>query len=482
LDSLKDGSEQVILGITSGVSGIFLKPFEEAQKDGAIGFLRGVGFGVVGAAVKPVLGIADGISSIAHGISNELGDSSATHQVRPPRAFSRSTHDPSVLILTTLNLSSAEAQYFIKLQAYDRQIPDQYIADLKVKRNSQIILSERFLYWRVKETPLVSYSWSELSHCVFLGEKVGLYLYGSDLIPVLIACRNEDRAVRLYSIFVQHSYLFGNPSMIVPLDIAIAKMPPPIMENRGDETAGQSPHGQGTPSPSERTELMYLECLGDQEKIPENISTVGLLDGYKFGSAAIAAAATSPIPFENLNEMDLLAKTRDLIRQIEQSQKQFSHSPQKGQGSRQQGQYQTLKRLDEIIHWLIYQWDIYHAATRISRCCVTIILNRSDNALQILRSDLKTGRQVLIFGPQSYEEDSRSILPGGGFVVVFGCGVTPSFLDSGRVQLHLVTGGFDALISSTLQETACRQLNGYSVGFLEKSSTEWWSKYVILVT
>jgi hypothetical protein len=471
LDSLKDGSEQVILGITSGVSGIFLKPFEEAQKDGAIGFFRGVGFGVVGAAVKPVLGIADGISSIAHGISNELGDSAATHQVRPPRTFTRSPHDPSVLILSTLNLSSAEAQHFIKLQAYDRKVSDQYIADLKVKRNSQIILSERFLYWRVKDTPLVSYSWSELSHCVFLGEKVGLYLYRSDLIPVLISCRNEDRAVRLYSIFVQHSNLFGNPSMIVPLDIAIAKMPPPMM---GDGRLHR------TSSPLETDDSKYLECLGDAKRLPENISTVGLLDGYKFGSAAIAAAATSPIPFENLNEMDLLAKAKALIQQSEKSQ---PHSPPKGHGfGHGQGQYQTLKRLDEIIHWLIYQWDIYHAATRISRCCVTIILNRSDNAIQILRSDLKTGRQVLIFGPQSYEEDSRSILPGGGFVVVFGCGVTPSFLDSGRVQLHLLTGGFDALISSTLQETSCKQLNGYSVGFLEKSSTEWWSKYVILVT
>jgi hypothetical protein len=460
-DSLKDGSEQVILGITSGVSGIFTKPYEEARKDGAMGFLRGVGFGVVGAAVKPVLGLADGISSLAHGISNELGDSSATHQVRPARALARSVHDPSVLLLTPLNLISAEAQHFIKLQAFERHLTDEFIADFKVKRNSQIILTESFLYWRVKETPMVSFNWAEISHCVYLGEQVGLYLYGggshsnnsgtnngTNGMPLAIPCRNEDRAVQLYALFVKHAYLFGNPSMIIPLDLALAKMPSPVST-------------QATSILTTAHESMFRECVGDQKpnnaptSIPENISVVGLLDGYKFGSFEMPKS----VRFENLNETELLAKVRDSL--LSDSQ----HS---------------LQELDATIHWLISQWDIYHAATRVSRCSVTIVLNRSANAIQIMSTHLKTGRQVLIFGPTSYEEDSRSILP-GGCVVVFCCGITPSFLDPGKVLLHLTSSGFEATLSSTVRETTCRQLNGYSVGFLEKSSTEWWSKYVILV-
>jgi hypothetical protein len=456
-DSLKDGSEQVILGITSGVSGIFTKPYEEARKDGAMGFLRGVGFGVVGAAVKPVLGLADGISSLAHGISNELGDSSATHQVRPARALARSVHDPTVLVLTPLNLNSAEAQHFIKVQAFVKQLAtgaDEFIADFKVKRNSQIILTENFLYWRVKETPLVSYSWAEISHCVYLGEQVGLYLYGGGgggggeaAMPILITCRNEERAVRLYALFVQHAYLFGNPSMIIPLDLAVAKMPSPV----STQASSILPTAH---------EAMYLECTTDSQKVPsstsvpENISVVGLLDGYKFGSFE----SSKSVRFENLDETALLARVRDSLLADHQ---------------------QSLQQLDATIHWLISQWDIYHAATRVSRCSVTIVLNRSANAIQIMATHLKTGRQVLIFGPTSYEEDSRSILP-GGCVVVFCCGITPSFMDPGRLLLHLTTSGFEATISSTVRETTCRQLNGYSVGFLEKSATEWWSKYVIL--
>ena len=538
LESLKDGSEQFISGITSGVSGIFLKPIEEAQKDGAMGFIRGVGFGVVGAAVKPVLGIADGISSLAHGISNELGDTSSIHQVRPPRTFSRSIHDSTILILCSLNLTSAEAQVFIKIKAQEKLLNDEYIFDYKVNKNSQIILSEKFIYWRVKENPLITLSWNEISHAVFMGEQIGLYLYNNDS-PVLILCKNENRAIQLYSIFVQHSYLFGNPSMIISLDAATNRMSHPTIDTliltststSNVNTSQNSPTTTTTTIESSKipfstsiiesklfttaddigpiseqtsNELLYIECLKNTSpNLPENISTVGLLNGYQFGSFKLIP---SKYRFENLNETLLIQKAKSLILKINIksliNNNNNNNNDHHGNSSNIVDNntsvdntnthimkipsfnfslnYEILKEIDEIIHWLIYQWDIYHAATTISRCSVVIILNCSLNSIQILRTELKNGRYITIFGSTSYEEDSRSILP-SGFAIVFTCGIFPSFMDNGKILLKLTTSSFDSTISNLITETSCQQLNGYSVGFLEKYNTEWWSKYVIQV-
>lgn len=52
-------------GITSGVSGIFTAPVRGAKKGGVGGFFTGVGKGLVGAVVKPVVGVTDSVISVA---------------------------------------------------------------------------------------------------------------------------------------------------------------------------------------------------------------------------------------------------------------------------------------------------------------------------------------------------------------------------------------------------------------------------------
>jgi vacuolar protein sorting-associated protein 13A/C len=38
---------------------VFLKPYENAKKDGFLGFLKGTGQGLAGVIIKPVTGILD---------------------------------------------------------------------------------------------------------------------------------------------------------------------------------------------------------------------------------------------------------------------------------------------------------------------------------------------------------------------------------------------------------------------------------------
>ena len=117
LEGLVDGSESVISGISSGVTGLFKKPMEEGARGGVLGFMVGVGKGVVGVAVKPVLGVADGLTSVAQGISNQVSNVVAIGRMRPMRALERYAEDFYQLVVTPLDIRCAEAQGFIMSQA-----------------------------------------------------------------------------------------------------------------------------------------------------------------------------------------------------------------------------------------------------------------------------------------------------------------------------------------------------------------------------
>ena len=53
------GVDTVGSGFARGVGSLLSAPVKGAQKDGAAGFLKGLGKGVVGALVKPAVGVAD---------------------------------------------------------------------------------------------------------------------------------------------------------------------------------------------------------------------------------------------------------------------------------------------------------------------------------------------------------------------------------------------------------------------------------------
>ena len=103
MEGFIDGGESVVSGFASGISGLVTKPYEEvmsgvvtsylvlccsvlcctvlfssvlfcshdyffnnlqAKKSGVQGFFRGVGLGIMGAALKPVMGVTDGLTSV----------------------------------------------------------------------------------------------------------------------------------------------------------------------------------------------------------------------------------------------------------------------------------------------------------------------------------------------------------------------------------------------------------------------------------
>jgi hypothetical protein len=61
---------QVFGGLKSGIGGLFSAPVKGAQKEGVGGFFKGVGKGLAGVVVKPIVGVAEGVTAVVQSVSN----------------------------------------------------------------------------------------------------------------------------------------------------------------------------------------------------------------------------------------------------------------------------------------------------------------------------------------------------------------------------------------------------------------------------
>jgi vacuolar protein sorting-associated protein 13A/C len=63
LYGVTSGANSLVSSVASGIGGLARKPLEGAERDGALGFFKGVGKGVIGLATKPAIGVFDLASS-----------------------------------------------------------------------------------------------------------------------------------------------------------------------------------------------------------------------------------------------------------------------------------------------------------------------------------------------------------------------------------------------------------------------------------
>uniref|UniRef100_A0A9L0SXN5 Vacuolar protein sorting 13 homolog A n=1 Tax=Equus caballus TaxID=9796 RepID=A0A9L0SXN5_HORSE len=86
-EGITRGGKGLVSGFVSGITGIVTKPIKGAQKEGAAGFFKGVGKGLVGAVARPTGGIIDMASSTFQGIKRATETSDEVASLRPPRFF-----------------------------------------------------------------------------------------------------------------------------------------------------------------------------------------------------------------------------------------------------------------------------------------------------------------------------------------------------------------------------------------------------------
>lgn len=93
LKGFESGMLKLINGVLEGVTGVVSKPIRGAERDGFEGFAKGIGKGLLGLVVKPVIGTTDLLTDTLIGVKGSVdstrpqGLSTVQGQIRPRRAL-----------------------------------------------------------------------------------------------------------------------------------------------------------------------------------------------------------------------------------------------------------------------------------------------------------------------------------------------------------------------------------------------------------
>lgn len=154
LYGLTSGANSFMDGIASGVTGLALAPVKGASQEGALGFIKGLGKGIVGLPTKTAIGFFDLANSLSEGVRNTttVFDGNAIDRVRPPRFIA---HDGVVRPYTQ---REAQGQAWLKVANNGEFFRDSYLAHLSLSEDEMIIIVT-FLRIMLLSTTTMSTEW-----------------------------------------------------------------------------------------------------------------------------------------------------------------------------------------------------------------------------------------------------------------------------------------------------------------------------------
>lgn len=485
----KAAGESFVSGFTSGISGLVTKPFEEGRKTGAMGFVKGMGQGIIGVAAKPIMGVTEGISSIAQGIGQSFNPTVGNVHVRSKRAFFR--RDPDLLdelVLVPLNQFAAEAQNFVEKRAIRKAYADQFFAAVTLGFQSSAIgeedamglaLSRQFLFLLTIQMKIIwSVERSAISHVVLFKQpdgRFGLRFVEYDsagFLPRQILCHSQRSAAEAYDMFVHFRRYFGNPQQMESSEAVLATMGEGKSSNNLQRTSSSNKMGSEDSSPTGRSPVESSTSSksnndGGSNSVKAAAEGQRLVPDYIFGTAN-----SFKFDFERMNNdairqryKEVLAMIRvNLPLQVEDKQRYY-------------------RSLDECLWRFVYDYTQNHDyILNPSRCCACLILNHSRSPVQILNTELKEGGNVYVLSVgDGFDGTARMIKPLGGAAVIFAIGNRPTLVNLEHVKIVIDTTAFQAMVSTRVNRSDCTASAGFFASFLEKSRTDWWAKYVISV-
>nr|XP_020458048.1 vacuolar protein sorting-associated protein 13A isoform X1 [Monopterus albus] len=145
-EGLTRGGKGLVSGFVSGITGIVTKPIKGAQKEGAAGFFKGVGKGLVGAVARPTGGIIDMASSTFQGIKRAADSSEDVESLRPPRFI----HEDGV-IRPYKEREGIGSQMLQKIEN-GRFAKYRYFAHAKVNDSDFLMITKRGIFFVTKGT------------------------------------------------------------------------------------------------------------------------------------------------------------------------------------------------------------------------------------------------------------------------------------------------------------------------------------------
>jgi len=139
---LGSGVQKLGQGFLEGVTGVVRAPIRGAEKRGFEGFAKGIGKGLLGLLVKPMIGISDGITDVMIGVKGSVEGARGTNkgqltQIRPRRpVYGRDQ------VIRPYNLADAAAA---ALMLRTRLAGEQYLSHVDMGNRVALLSVKRLL-------------------------------------------------------------------------------------------------------------------------------------------------------------------------------------------------------------------------------------------------------------------------------------------------------------------------------------------------
>ena len=163
-DSLALAGASVMRGVKSGALGIWEQPVHYASKYGAIGLVSGVGKALVGAIVKPVVGVGDAAVLVMNHVSDATSDKEVFRRIpkRLRRALPRVSHEKQYTVrLDPYDEAAAKAQ---KIVADGGRSDEVYAGHVTIASHLLIASDQRLWAIDRRTNEKLCVSWDEISH------------------------------------------------------------------------------------------------------------------------------------------------------------------------------------------------------------------------------------------------------------------------------------------------------------------------------
>ncbi|CCH62015.1 hypothetical protein TBLA_0G00680 [Henningerozyma blattae CBS 6284] len=133
---LANSAQSFATTLASGFAGIAMDPINGAQKEGAGGFVKGIGKGIMGLPTKTAIGFLDLASNLSQGVK-----SSTTALDMPPAARYRLTryigHDR---LIKPYSVKDAQGQYWLKAANGGLYISDRYLSHVVLPGGELVVI------------------------------------------------------------------------------------------------------------------------------------------------------------------------------------------------------------------------------------------------------------------------------------------------------------------------------------------------------
>jgi hypothetical protein len=417
-DSLYLAGASVARGVRSGAYGIWEQPALYASKHGPLGFVKGVGKALVGAIVKPVVGVGDAAVLVMNHVSDATSDKQVTPKIpkRLRRALPRASKEKAFSVrLVPYDDAAAKAQ---KIVTGGESLEDVYIGHLSIP--SHLIIASDQSLWAIDKRSREPWavSWEEISH------------FGKQENDKMRICVFGQTGLRSYVFEVDDAAQFAAFHNLLAMQAN-------KMGNGANALSDEFLHG-------------------------------GLEDMSRYDIPGVKARQMKHVFGSPNNSRKRLNSTiKDEIDVIEQC---FARVKKLGSNS-----HGFFKTLDEEAWALINSWGQVFSGLSSRRCIAASVINGTGFDIQIKSTKLVEGGSPCYSIPTKEFDAEQGVLHPGGVIIFFGWGVVPNLLQAGNVFMTIETNAFVTDLSDHKgRETYAETMPGYQVGFLEKSYDERW--------